>query len=312
MAPPLVVAVVGYTGGVGTCLLAAMERAGVKPFALVRSSTMQCGDGAAQPVDFGALGKQLIAAAGEKGGIPVIADVTASSAPQEQYEGWLAQGISVVAANKGIFAGPEPTYEALLSAAEATPPARLLHETTVGAGLPVLSTLGDLKASSHTIVCVEGVLSGTLAFVLGAVAGGAKTLSAAVTEAKALGYTEPDPRDDLNGMDVARKAVILARVSGLKGIELGGMAIESLVPEPLRECSVDEFMDRLPQFDEAFAARELHTIVAAPSHLLAMETDTPDAQNWTKPTLTRHCVLPSHRRCCSRIQRRAAALCGKS
>lgn len=266
---PLVIAVVGYTGGVGTCLLAAMERVGIKPFALVRSSTMQCGDGAAEPVDFVALGKRLIAAASEIGGIPVIADVTASSAPQVQYEGWLAQGISVVAANKGIFAGPEPTYEALLSAAAANPPARLLHETTVGAGLPVLSTLGDLTASSHTILCVEGVLSGTLAFVLGAVAGGDKTLSAAVTEAKALGYTEPDPRDDLNGMDVARKAVILARVSGLKGIELDGMAIESLVPEALRECSVDEFMQRLPEFDEAFAARERATACCSCSSGLA-------------------------------------------
>lgn len=257
MAPPMVIAVVGYTGGVGTCLLAAMERAGIKPFALVRSSTMQCGDGAAEPVDFVALGKQIVAEAGETGAVPVIADVTASSAPQEQYEGWLAQGISVVAANKGIFAGAELTYEALLSAAAASPPARLLHETTVGAGLPVLSTLEDLKNSSHTILCVEGVLSGTLAFVLGAVAGGAKTLSAAVAEAKALGYTEPDPRDDLNGMDVARKAVILARVSGLRGIELDEMTIESLVPESLRECSVDEFMQGLPQFDEAFAARKL-------------------------------------------------------
>ena len=253
--PPLVVAVVGYTGGVGTCLLAAMERAGLKPWALVRSTTMQCGGAEAEPVDFAELGKRLLAAAAEVGGIPVIADVTASSAPQEQYEGWLAQGISVVAANKGIFAGSEPTYEALLTAAAANPPARLLHETTVGAGLPVIGTLVDLKGSSHDIVTVEGVLSGTLAFVLGAVAGGAKTLSAAVAEAKELGYTEPDPRDDLNGMDVARKAVILARVSGLKGIELEAMEIESLVPEPLRECSVEDFMTGLPQFDEAFAAR---------------------------------------------------------
>lgn len=253
--PPLVVAVVGYTGGVGTCLLAAMERAGLKPWALVRSTTMQCGGAEAEPVDFAELGKRLLAAAAEVGGIPVIADVTASSAPQEQYEGWLAQGISVVAANKGIFAGSEPTYEALLTAAAANPPARLLHETTVGAGLPVIGTLVDLKGSSHDIVTVEGVLSGTLAFVLGAVAGGAKTLSAAVAEAKELGYTEPDPRDDLNGMDVARKAVILARVSGLKGIELEAMDIESLVPEPLRECSVEDFMTGLPQFDEAFAAR---------------------------------------------------------
>ena len=115
--------------------------------------------------------------------------------------------------------------------------------------------MADLVASSHEIQTVEGVLSGTLAFVLGAVAGGAKTLSAAVAEAKELGFTEPDPRDDLNGMDVARKAVILARVAGLKGVELESMDIESLVPEPLRDCSVEEFMAGLPAHDEAFAAR---------------------------------------------------------
>jgi homoserine dehydrogenase len=171
------------------------------------------------------------------------------------YKEWLSQGISVVAANKGIFAGPEAHYKELLTAASSNPPARLLHETTVGAGLPVLSTLGGLKASSHDIVEVEGVLSGTLAFVLGAVAGGQMSLSAAVVKAKEMGFTEPDPRDDLNGMDVARKAVILARIAGLEGIELEGMDIDSLVPEPLRECSVEDFMAGLSAHDESFAAR---------------------------------------------------------
>jgi homoserine dehydrogenase len=255
MAQP-VVAVLGYTGGVGTCLLAAMERISLKPFALVRSTTMQCGGGANVPVDYSDLAKQLLEASKISGGVPVIADVTASSVPQQMYKEWLSQGISVVAANKGIFAGPEAQYKELLAAAaSASPPSRLLHETTVGAGLPILGTLSSLKASSHDIVEVEGVLSGTLAFVLGAVAGGKMSLSAAVVQAKELGYTEPDPRDDLNGMDVARKAVILARIAGLEGIELEGMDIDSLVPEPLRECSVEEFMAGLSAHDESFAAR---------------------------------------------------------
>jgi homoserine dehydrogenase len=132
---------------------------------------------------------------------------------------------------------------------------RLLHETTVGAGLPTLGTLQGLKASSHEIVTVEGILSGTLAFVLGQVAGGKSTLSQAVKEAKELGYTEPDPRDDLNGMDVARKAVILGRLAGMNGIELSKMNIESLVPESLRDCSVEEFMSRLTEHDSAMADR---------------------------------------------------------
>eukprot|EP00747_Dinoflagellata_sp_TGD_P185733 gnl/TRDRNA2_/TRDRNA2_42425_c0_seq1.p1 gnl/TRDRNA2_/TRDRNA2_42425_c0~~gnl/TRDRNA2_/TRDRNA2_42425_c0_seq1.p1 ORF type:complete len:486 (-),score=98.42 gnl/TRDRNA2_/TRDRNA2_42425_c0_seq1:214-1671(-) len=250
-----VVAVVGFTGGVGTALLAAMDRIGLKPFAKVSSKIMECEGEESQAVDFDALGKKVVAAAKEKGGVPVIADVTASAAVQEQYQGWLSQGITVVAANKGIFAGPEAKYQGLLSAAAAEPQARLLHETTVGAGLPVISTIKDLVTSSHDIVKVEGIMSGTLAFVLGEVAGGKKAFSAAVKEAKELGYTEPDPREDLNGMDVARKSVILARVSGLEGVELSSMNIESLVPESLKDCSVDEFMAGLPAFDEEFAAR---------------------------------------------------------
>mmetsp|Transcript_2960 Transcript_2960/g.4697 ORF Transcript_2960/g.4697 Transcript_2960/m.4697 type:complete len:346 (+) Transcript_2960:31-1068(+) len=248
----LVVAVVGYTGGVGSCLLDAMKKIGLPPFALVRSSTMKVGHGAASevPTDYQALSASLL----KEGGIPVIADVTASSSVQEHYEGWLKQGISVVAANKGIFAGPEEKYLALLAAAKEGN-CRLLHETTVGAGLPTLGTLQGLKASSHDIVTVEGILSGTLAFVLGQVAGGKKSLSQAVKEAKELGYTEPDPRDDLNGMDVARKAVILARLAGMRGVELSGMNIESLVPAPLRDCSVEEFMSKLGEHDSSMAER---------------------------------------------------------
>lgn len=250
----LAVAVIGYTGGVGTCLLTAMEKIGVTPFALVRSSTMAIGGGAEEATDYAALAAKLLAHKTSAHQIPVIADVTASAHVQEHYKAWLEQGISVVAANKGIFAGPEETYLALTQAAQAGH-ARLLHETTVGAGLPTLGTLQGLVASSHEIVTVQGILSGTLAFVLGQVAGGRSTLSQAVQEAKALGYTEPDPRDDLNGMDVARKAVILARLAGMKGVELSKMSIESLVPEALRECSVEEFMTKLKDHDAAMADR---------------------------------------------------------
>jgi aspartokinase/homoserine dehydrogenase 1 len=247
----LVVAVIGYTGGVGSCLLKAMEKIGLAPYALVRSSTMKIDGQDEVPTDYQLLGKSLLQ---QKDGIPIIADVTASASVQEQYQGWLKQGISVVAANKGIFAGPEEKYQALLVAAKEGN-CRLLHETTVGAGLPTLGTLQGLRSSSHDIITVEGILSGTLAFVLGELAGGKSTLSQAVKQAKELGYTEPDPRDDLNGMDVARKAVILARLAGMKGVDLSEMSIESLVPEPLRECSVEEFMDKLSEHDSAMADR---------------------------------------------------------
>ena len=116
----LVVAVVGYTGGVGSCLLTAMEKIGLLPSALVRSSTMKIGTEPEIPVDYTKLSSYLL----QQDGIPVIADVTASSAVQENYEGWLQQGISVVAANKGIFAGSEEKYQALINQKFLTPIAR--------------------------------------------------------------------------------------------------------------------------------------------------------------------------------------------
>jgi bifunctional aspartokinase / homoserine dehydrogenase 1 len=264
----LVVAVIGYTGGVGSCLIRAMNRIGLVPFALVRSRTMKMlgqnvddddddDDDDEVPTDYDRLSESLL----RQDGIPVIADVTASSFIQTHYCRWLQKGISVVTANKGIFAGPEEQYQALLTAAQQGN-CRLLHETTVGAGLPTLGTLQNLKASSHDIITVEGILSGTLAFVLGQVAKGQSTLSQAVREAKELGYTEPDPRDDLNGMDVARKAVILARLAGMTGVELSQLTIESLVPPPLRECSVEEFMTNLSEHD-AFMADRVAKVEAA-------------------------------------------------
>ena len=132
----LVVAVIGYTGGVGGCLLDAMKKIGISPYALVRSSTMKVGcggDGGSSteevPTDYKALSAYLL----KQNGIPVIADVTASSSVQEHYQEWLAAGISVVTANKGIFAGCENKYQSLLTAAKEGQ-CRLLHETTVGAG----------------------------------------------------------------------------------------------------------------------------------------------------------------------------------
>jgi len=232
-----------------------MKRIDLKPFALVRSQTMKVGDSDDEVnIDYAYLGKRLVEQASKGNAVPVIADVTASSIVQTHYKEWLSQGISIVAANKGIFAEKEATYEGLLNAAKEGN-ARLLHETTVGAGLPVLGTIQGLVSSSHEVRKVEGILSGTLAFVLGQVAGGKKTLSQAVKEAKDLGYTEPDPRDDLNGMDVARKAVILARLSGMKGVELESMNIESLVPESLRDCDVNEFMENLHKYDESLSQK---------------------------------------------------------
>lgn len=259
---PLIVAVVGYTGGVGTCLIQSMKTIGLTPYSLVRSSTMSFVDDNkgnnnndnSVPTDYALLAQRVLQRATAENAVPVIADVTASATVQTHYAAWLRAGISVVAANKGIFAGPMPQYAELWQAA-ATGHARLLHETTVGAGLPTLGTIQNLVASAHRITRVEGILSGTLAYVLGQVAGGKVTLSQAVLAAQKLGYTEPDPRDDLNGLDVARKAVILARLAGCTNVELENMSIESLVPPSLRDCSVQDFLQNLPLHDAAMAER---------------------------------------------------------
>jgi aspartokinase/homoserine dehydrogenase 1 len=128
-----------------------------------------------------------------------------------------------------------------------------LYEATVGAGLPVIQTLKDLVETGDEIRSISGIFSGTLAYLFN-VFDGSKPFSEIVRDAKARGYTEPDPRDDLSGTDVARKAVILAREAGL-AVEMSDIAVESLVPAALANASVEEFMKRLPDFDAPMAER---------------------------------------------------------
>ena len=117
----------------------------------------------------------------------------------------------------------------------------------------MISTLRDLLDTGDELLAVEGILSGTLAWLFNRY-DGSVPFSALVHEAHALGYTEPDPRDDLSGTDVARKLVILAREAG-SGLELGDVAVESLVPPSLRDSSAEDFMRRLSEFDAAIAER---------------------------------------------------------
>jgi bifunctional aspartokinase / homoserine dehydrogenase 1 len=126
--------------------------------------------------------------------------------------------------------------------------------------LPVISTMRDLLDTGDQIRQIEGMFSGTLAYLFNRF-DGAHAFSALVSEARTLGYTEPDPRDDLSGRDVARKLVILAREMGLM-VTLADVKIESLVPAPLQDASVDEFMQRLPEFDQPMQQR-LSTASAA-------------------------------------------------
>jgi aspartokinase/homoserine dehydrogenase 1 len=152
----------------------------------------------------------------------------------------------VVTPNKKANSGELAAYSALREARRAAG-SHYLYETTVGAGLPIIQTLRDLRETGDEIVSIEGILSGTLAYLFN-VFDGSTPFSRIVREAKARGYTEPDPRDDLSGMDVARKLIILGREMGL-GLELADVAVESLVPPALARCSIEEFIERLSEFD---------------------------------------------------------------
>jgi aspartokinase/homoserine dehydrogenase 1 len=117
----------------------------------------------------------------------------------------------------------------------------------------VIQTLRDLRETGDEIQRVEGILSGTLAYLFNTW-DGRQAFSEVVRQAKSLGYTEPDPRDDLSGLDVARKLIILAREMGLR-LEMADVAVESLVPAALTDCSVDEFLVRLNEFDAPMLTR---------------------------------------------------------
>ena len=182
----------------------------------------------------------------------VLIDCTASQAVADRYAEWLKRGIHVITPNKRAHSGPIAYYQDLKRLSSSSR-AHFLYEATVGAGLPIVHTLKDLVETGDEIRGISGIFSGTLAYLFN-VFDGTRPFSDIVRDAKARGYTEPDPRDDLSGTDVARKAVILAREAGLV-LELTDIAVESLVPAALAKASVDEFMKRLPDFDAPMAER---------------------------------------------------------
>jgi len=182
----------------------------------------------------------------------VILDCSASDEIAEQYPRWLSAGIHVVTPNKRANSGPLDLYEELHEARRAAG-SHYLYEATVGAGLPIIQTLRDLRETGDEIRRIEGILSGTLAYLFN-VWDGQRPFSAIVRDAKASGYTEPDPRDDLSGTDVARKLVILGREMGLR-LELADVELEGLIPSTLWECAVDEFMERVSELDAPMLER---------------------------------------------------------
>ncbi|HMQ32190.1 MAG TPA: homoserine dehydrogenase [Chloroflexaceae bacterium] len=177
----------------------------------------------------------------------IVVDVTAADGQEGPLAARVAGGDRVVLANKKPLSAGHEVFLAL-TARGAT-----RYEATVGAGLPVIGTLRGLLDSGDEVTRIEAAMSGTLGYLCAELEGGAP-LSAAVRAAHALGYTEPDPRDDLSGADVARKALILARTCGLPW-EPAQIAAEPWFPPALAAVGRDEFMARLEELDAPFAAR---------------------------------------------------------
>ncbi|MCI4568277.1 bifunctional aspartate kinase/homoserine dehydrogenase I [Lysobacter sp. CFH 32150] len=181
----------------------------------------------------------------------VIVDCSGSNDVAAHYPDWLAAGIHVVTPNKQAGSGPLARYEAIRAASRSG--GHFRYEATVGAGLPVIQTLRSLLDTGDELTEIEGVLSGTLAWLFNKF-DGSVPFSQLVLEAQRLGYTEPDARDDLSGTDVARKLVILAREAG-RSLSLSDVVVESLVPEALQGVSKDEFFARLQEMDAPMQAR---------------------------------------------------------
>ncbi len=183
--------------------------------------------------------------------VPILVDCTAADGMERLYLEAFRRGIHVVAANKKPLALPFAEREGLLQHARSHHRA-YLYETTVGASLPVIETLKNLVRTGDRVERIDGSLSGTLGFLSHAITGG-ELLSRAVRTARDRGYTEPHPRDDLSGLDVARKALILARELGLHA-ELEDVAVEPFLPrEALAEDDPEAFLRSLSGLDAAFA-----------------------------------------------------------
>jgi len=185
--------------------------------------------------------------------VPILVDCTAAGGMEALYREAFARGVHVVAANKKALTQSRTVHQQLMQAARQHH--RAYHyETTVGASLPVIETLQNLVRTGDRVRLIEGSFSGTLGFITGELMQG-QPLSRVVRRARELGYTEPQPQDDLSGLDVARKALILARELGLE-LELEDVVVEPLVPaELLAESDLDAFFAALEGYDPTLSAR---------------------------------------------------------
>ncbi len=221
---------------------------------LLRAAAQKTAGGKLASMDGGRTGtacEALAAIATHSLSSPVLVDATAAETTA-LLEVSLARGWDIVLANKIPLAGSQDSADRLVAAAREHG-RQILHEATVGAGLPVIDTARKLVRTGDRILRVEGCPSGTLGYLFGELGRG-RSFSSSLGSAVAAGYTEPDPRIDLSGLDVARKAIILARMIGYRG-DLADIAVESLVPHELSRIATAEFLERAGELDAAWEAR---------------------------------------------------------
>ena len=214
-------------------------------------------DGWKEKLDAGTAGPALDTfqawARARRPGRPIFVDCTSSEDVARAYPALMEAGLHVVTANKKANAGRWSHWRDIRKVASRHQ-RRFLYETNVGAALPVIDTLKNLVRTGDSVRRIEGILSGSLSFILGLLEGG-MPLSQAVGAAMERRFTEPDPRDDLSGMDVARKVLILARELG-STVELEDVALEPLLPADFDSSGpLDDFLARLPKLDAVFQKR---------------------------------------------------------
>lgn len=195
---------------------------------------------------------------------PILVDNTSNPDIAAYYPEFVKEGVSIATPNKKAFSSDLKIWDAIFTNSSAPGGGLVYHEATVGAALPIIGSLNDLVTTGDKIKKIEGILSGSLSYIFNSISTSEPSsakFSDVVNVAKELGFLEPDPRDDLNGMDFARKVTILARIAGFKVESPSSFSVESLVPKELKACaSGAEFLQRLPEFDADFQRHKDHAL----------------------------------------------------